>query len=298
MEKAVAGKKAQQKIRKGKDTGAFIREDDDAPMDLLDRSIAGRVTGQNPNANKRRRPGQDAADFKTDKESGRMIIDEDGSDQEPSAGDVLAGSAYQTAITSVDGMSRDARGRLKLNKANKRGRAVEAENDVDMLEGIMDDDRDRKKKARRVPEKLGTEFRSKVGLVNLCLVRTVANRTCHSEREETSNPPVRMYLRILTCRSGKPPSRKAQTRSISPTRSVDQDSSVQYLRIRSLYYRWFCSLRPAYSVFYMYTGYHRHLVVKVINVHLGHACLCLVQWESFTFGMSPSSWFSLRHRPR
>jgi ribosomal RNA-processing protein 12 len=165
VERAVANKKGQQKTRKGKDSGAFIREDEDAPMDLLDRSIAGRVTGQNPDATKRRRPGQDAADFKTDKESGRMIIDEDGPEDAPTTNDVLAGSAYQTAITSVDGMSRDARGRLKLNKANKRSRALEAENDVDMLEGIMDDDKDRKKKAKRTSEKLGSEFRSKVSQV-------------------------------------------------------------------------------------------------------------------------------------
>ena len=165
VERAVANKKGQQKTRKGQDNGAFIREDEDAPMDLLDRSIAGRVTGQNPAATKRRQPGQDAADFKTDKESGRMIIDEDGSEAEgPTTNDILAGSAYQTALTSVDGMSRDARGRLKLNKANKRGRAIEAENDVDMLEGIMDDDKDRKKKAKRTPEKLGSEFRSKVSM--------------------------------------------------------------------------------------------------------------------------------------
>ena len=159
------GQQQAQNTRKGRDTAAYLHEDEDAPLDLLDRSIAGRVTGQNPNATKRRKPGQDAADFKTDKETGRMIIDEDGSDAEgaaPSTGDLLAGSAYQTAMTSVDGMSRDARGRLKLNKANKRGRALEAENDVDMLEGIMDDDGDRRKKTKRVAEKLGSEFRSKV----------------------------------------------------------------------------------------------------------------------------------------
>jgi len=251
----VAGKKAQQKTRKGKDTGAFIREDDDAPMDLLDRSIAGRVTGQNPNASKRRRPGQDAADFKTDKESGRMIIDEDGSDQEPSAGDVLAGSAYQTAITSVDGMSRDARGRLKLNKSNKRGRALEAENDVDMLEGIMDDDKDRKKKAKRVPEKLGSEFRSKVGRLFIRCVTELAltlTNDC-SERAETLNLLVKTCRHTATFHWAKLPSRRVLTRSTSPTRSVDQDSSRRCSYFGRLYYRCFALSRPAYSDLDLYT---------------------------------------------
>lgn len=251
VEKAVAGKKAQQKTRKGKDTGAFIREDDDAPMDLLDRSIAGRVTGQNPNASKRRRPGQDAADFKTDKESGKMMIDEDGSDQEAPAGDVLAGSAYQTAMTSVDGMSRDARGRLKLNKSNKRGRALEAANDVDMLEGIMDDDKDRKKKAKRVPEKLGSEFRSKVSSTPLRAIEAaVTDRYNYSERVEISNPPVRTCRHTATFPSARPPSRRVRTRSTLPTRSAVQDSNRRCSLFAPLYYRWFAFSRSAFSDVY------------------------------------------------
>lgn len=89
-----------------------------------------------------------------------MVIDED-SDDEAAPGDAVAGSAYQTAVTSVDGMVRDARGRIKFNKNTKRGRAVEDDNDVDMLEGIMDDDR-KKKKAKKMPERIGEEFRAKV----------------------------------------------------------------------------------------------------------------------------------------
>lgn len=152
-------------------------------MDLLDRSIAGKITckyrlyrtarlsnlyfiASDPSAKKRRRPGQDAEAFKVDADTGRMVIDDSESETEqqkqPSVADRLAGSAYQTALTSVDGMRRDDKGRLKFNKNTKRGRALEEEMDTDMLQDIMAEEPSKKKKAKKEVEKLGGEFRSKV----------------------------------------------------------------------------------------------------------------------------------------
>lgn len=107
-----------------------------------------------------------------------MVIDEADSEAEPekpSAGDMVAGSAYQTAMTSVDGMRRDDKGRLKFNKNTKRGRALEVENDTDVLQDIMAEEPPKKKKAKKEVEKLGGEFRSKVRLSfeSLAIVLTV-----------------------------------------------------------------------------------------------------------------------------
>lgn len=100
-----------------------------------------------------------------------MVIEESDDDDEPageapSMADRLAGSAYQAARTGVDGMVRDARGRVKFNKNTKRGRATEAENDVDAdmpdLDELMGEDASRKKpKTAKKAEKLGSEYRSR-----------------------------------------------------------------------------------------------------------------------------------------
>jgi hypothetical protein len=132
-------------------------------------------SASDPSAKKRRRPGQDAEAFKVDADTGRMVIDDSDSEPEqqkqPSAADRVAGSAYQTAMTSVDGMRRDDRGRLKFNKNTKRGRALEEENDTDMLQDIMAEEPSKKKKAKKEVEKLGGEFRSKVciALSHVCI---------------------------------------------------------------------------------------------------------------------------------
>jgi hypothetical protein len=158
-----------------------------------------------------------------------MIIDEDDDEGEkPTIGDALAGSAYQTALTSVDGMSRDARGRLKLNKATKRGRALEAENDVDMLEGILDDDTSAKKKAKRAPEKLGSEFRSKVNL--FCFsghVLPCTDCSFHlSVLEGMSNLLDRTFRHTVTFHWARLRSKRDPTRSILRIRSVAPDSDL------------------------------------------------------------------------
>jgi ribosomal RNA-processing protein 12 len=120
-------------------------------------------------SNRRRKPGQEAARFKTDEDTGKMIIDEDsGSDggagkvQKPSTTDV-AGSAYRESITSVDGFTRGQGGRVKFNKDTKKRRMQneEADEDVEMVDGeLVTHNKKRKKKEPSV--KFGHEFKAKV----------------------------------------------------------------------------------------------------------------------------------------
>lgn len=135
---------------------AYIRAEGDDPMDLLSRSIAGGVSVNDPKADRKRKPGQDAAHFKTDK-SGKMVIEESGSEGEEETQADGQGNAYLAAMAGVDGATRGARG-LKFNKNTKRTRADEDAMDLDELIG------DKKKKKKVAPvKKLGEEFRSKKG---------------------------------------------------------------------------------------------------------------------------------------
>lgn len=122
-------------------------------------------------SNRRRKPGQEAAHFKIDEDTGKMIIDEDsGSDggsgkvQKPSTTDV-AGSAYRENITSVDGFTRGQGGRVKFNKDTKKRRMQneEADEDVEMVDGDLVA-HNRKKKKKEPSVKFGHEFKAKVRL--------------------------------------------------------------------------------------------------------------------------------------
>lgn len=154
-----------------------------------------------------------------------MVIDESESEAEqqekPSAGDMVAGSAYQTAMTSVDGMRRDDKGRLKFNKNTKRGRALEVENDTDVLQDIMAEEPPKKKKAKKEVEKLGGEFRSKVCLVPRISCITVLTFLCLriiSVLEEMSSERGKPIHSVM-CLCPRQPSRKTRIRGyLLPTR--------------------------------------------------------------------------------
>jgi ribosomal RNA-processing protein 12 len=90
-----------------------------------------------PNATSRRRkPGQEAAKFALDAETGRMVINDNSDNEGPSASaaltmdEDLSGRAYQEQLTSTEGMTRGRGGRIIFNKDTKRGRAIEAEGDM------------------------------------------------------------------------------------------------------------------------------------------------------------------------
>ena len=113
---------------------------------------------------KSRKPGQEAARFKTDGETGRMVIDDgDGAnDGTMKVEEDVVGTAYRDSIRSVDGFSRGPSGRVKFNKDTKKRRREELEGEIEDIEmGDATIDTGRKSK-KHSPEKLGKEFRSKV----------------------------------------------------------------------------------------------------------------------------------------
>ncbi|KAK7005671.1 rRNA processing protein [Favolaschia claudopus] len=147
--------------KKGADHGARIRIDDDEPMDLL-QGAASRIT--QGASNRRRKPGQDAARFKTDEDSGKMIIDGEESEDDngvDAAADV-AGAAYRESITSVDGFTRGPNGRVKFNKDTKKRRreGEDGDGDVEMGDGEAAAAKNKKTKRKAEP-KFGQETKAK-----------------------------------------------------------------------------------------------------------------------------------------
>ncbi|TYJ52160.1 hypothetical protein B9479_007232 [Cryptococcus floricola] len=153
---------AQQQGKKGKKTDGdlYIRNDEDEPMDLLSRSIAGGVTTSNPaKESRRRKPGEDASKFQTDK-SGKLIIPADGpgDDERPSASASADATAYLPNNTA-DGTHRDTRGNLKFNRNTKRAREEEKQ----MFEVFDEEDRIKAKvkERKKMRKTLGDEFKAK-----------------------------------------------------------------------------------------------------------------------------------------
>lgn len=126
---------------------------------------------------RRRKPGQDAARFKTDEDSGKMVIDADsGVEDVKDANADVAGSAYRESITSVDGFTRGPNGRVKFNKdTKKRRRDDDASDDVEM--GDVEAGPGKHKQNKRKPEvKFGHEFKAKVASFTVLLCFTFADR--------------------------------------------------------------------------------------------------------------------------
>lgn len=113
---------------------------------------------------KGRKPGQEAARFNVDAETGKMIIDngDKANDETMEVEEDVAGTAYRDSIRSVDGFSRGPNGRVKFNKDTKKRRIEEVEGGVEDVEmGDVAANAGRKGK-KRSPGKVGREFRSKV----------------------------------------------------------------------------------------------------------------------------------------
>ncbi|GJE94485.1 NUC173 domain-containing protein [Phanerochaete sordida] len=147
------------KGRKNQAGGARIRADDDLPMDLLSGAASG-IT--NAAGKKRRRPGQDAARFKTDEDTGKMVIDDEdgtGAEQDAEMEEDVAGVAYREALTSADGFTRGPNGRVKFNKDTKKRRREETEmEDVEMADAQPASNKKEKKKH---DARIGQEFKAK-----------------------------------------------------------------------------------------------------------------------------------------
>ncbi|CAL1707164.1 unnamed protein product [Somion occarium] len=146
----------QDRAGKRKDNGgARLRVDDDEPMDLL-AGAASRITSAN--GKKRRKPGEDAARFKTDEDTGKMVIGDEQDEDENMEEDV-AGRAYRESLTSADGFTRGPNGRVKFNKdTKKRRRENEDGEDVEMADAEASSGR---KSKRKSDPKLGHEFKAK-----------------------------------------------------------------------------------------------------------------------------------------
>ncbi|KAL5506993.1 RRP12 [Sanghuangporus vaninii] len=142
--------------------GTRLRVDDDEPMDLLHGANT-RVT----NARRQgRKPGAEASKFKTDLSTGKMLIESDTeSEAGPDEDARLAGAAYRETLTSVDGFTRDQRGRVKFNKdTKKRRREAEdgpGDDDVEMLDVGTAAEKEKRKAKHRKPVKIGQEFKAK-----------------------------------------------------------------------------------------------------------------------------------------
>ncbi|EKM80725.1 hypothetical protein AGABI1DRAFT_71216 [Agaricus bisporus var. burnettii JB137-S8] len=151
--------------KKGAGPSAHLRLDDDEPMDLL-QGAAGHVTGAK--SSRRRQPGQDATHFKTDEKTGKLIIDkesdfgnagEDGNGED----EVIVGNAYKESMTSVDGFTRGAGGRIKFNKDTKKRRReeIERDDDVEMADAENISAGKKSKKIGKSEPRLGHEFKAK-----------------------------------------------------------------------------------------------------------------------------------------
>ncbi|KAF8318020.1 NUC173-domain-containing protein [Clavulina sp. PMI_390] len=164
----------QQASKNAKRSETRIRADDDDPMDLLHAGASHAVASD---GKRRRQPGQDAAHFKTENDSGRIIIDDDTFKSNPKSldpSDDVAGQAYREQMTSIDGFTRTPNGEVKFHKNTKKRRAEEAaaealygEGDVEMGDGdtiaslaaAAAQAKAKKKKTERVA--LGGEFKAK-----------------------------------------------------------------------------------------------------------------------------------------
>ncbi|KAG8730773.1 hypothetical protein FRC11_005860 [Ceratobasidium sp. 423] len=150
---------------KAQKSGMRIRLDNDEPMDLLHGSAAHLTTGNVMSA-RRRQPGHDAAKFKTDTSTGRMIVEESSDEDEGAGADNIAGAAYREMLTSIDGQTRDSSGKVRFAKDTKKRRAAEreeADDDVEMADGTetgLTKESPRKKNKRNVI-KVGAEFKAK-----------------------------------------------------------------------------------------------------------------------------------------
>lgn len=149
---AITAQKQKQK-KKQAVSNAFIREDDeDGPLDFLDRSALGRISSNKPTQRKLKSNKGAFAEG----DDGRLVINEpkehnandDDEEQEEATEDY-----YMQHITNPDGFVRDKRNRIKFKKGKD---AVD-----DAME--VDDGEEGKKEKRPVKkfEKIGKEFRSK-----------------------------------------------------------------------------------------------------------------------------------------
>ncbi|KAG1462814.1 hypothetical protein G6F55_002744 [Rhizopus delemar] len=150
--KAAVDTLKQQKKKKNKQLQqqqAFIREDEDTPLDFLDRSALGHISSSKP---VQRKVKSNKGAF-AENDEGRLVIaepkaNEQGDDEE------VAEDYYMQHVTNPDGFIRDKRNRIRFKKGK------DAQDDSMEVDEDEDGSSKKKKVAQRY-EKIGKEFRSK-----------------------------------------------------------------------------------------------------------------------------------------
>lgn len=127
-----------------------------------------------------------------------MLIDEDSDENEAAVeqGDDVAGAAYRESLTSVDGFTRGAGGRVKFHKdTKKRRRENDDGSDVEMADATGASAGEKRKAKKRSPVKLGREFKAKVrvSLLRYALLLNLLHRT----PEGTSSVGVMIHTRTF-----------------------------------------------------------------------------------------------------
>ncbi|GAA5939156.1 mRNA-binding protein RRP12 [Sporobolomyces koalae] len=175
----VKNRKSVARKNKKEQEGAYIQEDEDEVLDLLDDRMMSRISAARPAPSKKQPRKALESHFKTDA-SGRLEFNEsdDESDRRAAvssrsaaarmdADDVDSGmGAYLEAMRGEDGHTRDAKGRIKFNKGGKRGRFDEADDgeDVPVTEGLKELEvagNNKKRKTKKETVQVGGEFKAK-----------------------------------------------------------------------------------------------------------------------------------------
>jgi ribosomal RNA-processing protein 12 len=136
-----------------------LRVSNNTPCSHLQRKKS-RIFSLDARGRRQSKNRQDAARFKTDEGTGKMIIEGSDSDAVGVAEQDVAGTAYREALTSVDGFTRGPGGRIKFNKDTKKRRRENAVEDDDVEMAETEPARTAGKK--KSEEKLGHEFKAKV----------------------------------------------------------------------------------------------------------------------------------------
>ncbi len=152
----------------------YIREDDDQPLDLLDRNAtAGQIltsadaSHRSKNASGKRK--QDDFGFSRDAETGKLLLrdsDDEGAGGKAGGADAMdvdgAGSAYINKGRGTDGYTTTKTGAVKFNKNTKRMRQedLELEELIDQVEGASNAKK-RAKAPKKVKQQIGSEFKAK-----------------------------------------------------------------------------------------------------------------------------------------
>ncbi|WFC94561.1 pre-rRNA processing protein [Malassezia brasiliensis] len=149
--------------RHAREDDAYLVEDDEVPLDLLERgttTVRTKRTGH-----KERRPGDEAKKLPVDASGRLRIVESDDeaaeSAPQPSVDDQMAGRAYIEKEMGIDGFTHTRGGAVKFNKNTKRTRANERLDDEDDEAPAPEGGARATKRPRPKKQAIGEAFRAK-----------------------------------------------------------------------------------------------------------------------------------------